>query len=89
MEPEMVRRTITDDEIALIKAMVERGMKNRDIQFFFNRPDRAVNSGRITGIGDGTYSNSVAIARASDDEVEAFFEVANSVNRYATGCHSG
>ena len=23
----MVRRTITDDEIALIKAMVERGMK--------------------------------------------------------------
>nr|WP_294527016.1 ATP-binding protein [uncultured Rhodopila sp.] len=70
----MVRRTITDDEIALIKAMVERGMKNRDIQFFFNRPNRAVNSGRITGIGDGTYSNSADIARASDDELEAFLE---------------
>ena len=43
-------RTITDEEIALIKAMLVRGMKNADIQFFFNRPGRHVNSGRITNI---------------------------------------
>lgn len=46
----MAKRNINDDEIALIKAMIQRGMKNKDIQFFFNRPDRAVNSGRITDI---------------------------------------
>lgn len=28
------KRSITDEEIALIKAMVERDMKGKDIQFF-------------------------------------------------------
>jgi hypothetical protein len=67
-------RTITDEEIALIKAMVARDMKNRDIQFFFNRPGRAVNSGRITDISVGRYSNSADIARASDESLNAFLE---------------
>lgn len=40
-------RTITNQEIALIKAMITRGMKNTDIQFFSNRADRPVNSGYI------------------------------------------
>jgi hypothetical protein len=31
-------RSIADDEIALIKAMLARGMKNKNIQFYFNRP---------------------------------------------------
>ena len=44
----MKGRSVTDQEIALIKAMIARGMKNKDIQFFFNRPDRPVNSGRIS-----------------------------------------
>ncbi|HEY3776892.1 MAG TPA: hypothetical protein VGL35_02415 [Rhizomicrobium sp.] len=43
----MLKGRITSDEIALIKAMLVRKMKNKDIQFFFNRPDRPVNSGRI------------------------------------------
>ena len=47
-------------------------MKNKDIQFFFNRPDRAVNSGRITGIANGTYSDSADIAAATDEEVDKF-----------------
>lgn len=68
----VTRRTITDQEIGLIKAMVARGMKNRDIQFFFNRPDRAVNSGRITDIASGKYSNSASIPTASETEVQAF-----------------
>ncbi|MFZ6761456.1 AlbA family DNA-binding domain-containing protein [Pseudoroseomonas sp. WGS1072] len=47
-------------------------MKNRDIQFFFNRPGRAVNTGRITDIASGRYSNSSGICRASDEDLNAF-----------------
>jgi hypothetical protein len=47
-------------------------MKNRDIQFYFNRPDRAVNSGRITGIATNTYSNSREICPASEEELATF-----------------
>lgn len=70
----MTKRTITDEEIALIKAMLGRGMKNKDIQFFFNRQDRAVNSGRITDIGNGKYSNSSLIAAATDAELKRFMD---------------
>lgn len=66
------KRSISDEEISLIKAMASRGMKNKDIQFFFNRPDRSVNSGRITGIKDGSYSNSATIRTANDEYLEAF-----------------
>jgi hypothetical protein len=45
--------------------MLKRGMKNRDIQFYFNRPDRPVNSGRITGIKNGTYGREVKPATNS------------------------
>ena len=55
----MPRRSITDEEIGLIKAMLRRGMRNRDIQFYFNRQDRPVNSGRITGIRAGDYGPEV------------------------------
>jgi hypothetical protein len=65
-------RSITEQEIALIKAMLARGLKNKDIQFFFNRPDRPVNSGRISTIRSGSYSNSSQIIAASDDELETF-----------------
>lgn len=68
----MATGSITDEEIALIKAMLNRGMKNKDIQFFFNRPDRAVNSGRITGIKDGGYGNSARISAAADGELDDF-----------------
>lgn len=68
------KRSISDDEIALIKAMAARGTKNKDIQFFFNHPDRSVNSGRITGIKDGSYSNSASIPPADDNDLDAFLE---------------
>ncbi|MGE5478271.1 MAG: helix-turn-helix domain-containing protein [Bacteroidales bacterium] len=70
----MGKRSITDEEIALIKAMLVRKMKNKDIQFFFNRPDRSVNSGRITGIAAGAYSNSAEIPAASDATLDAFIQ---------------
>ncbi|MDZ5648173.1 ATP-binding protein [Nitrospirillum sp. BR 11828] len=68
----MSKRSIDDWEIAHIKAMLSRGMRNKDIQFFFNRPDRSVNSGRITGIKSGTYSNSSTIQPSSDEALEQF-----------------
>jgi hypothetical protein len=70
----MRRRTITEREISLIKAMLARRMKNKDIQFFFNRPDRPVNSGRISTIRTGSYSDSVEIMEASDEELDAFMQ---------------
>jgi len=61
----MAKRSITDQEISLIKAMLTRGMKNKDIQFFFNRPERPVNSGRISTIGSGSYSNAAKVPLAT------------------------
>lgn len=66
----MPRRSITDEEIGLIKTMLARGMRNRDIQFYFNRQDRPVNSGRITGIRAGGYGPEVP--QASEADLEAF-----------------
>jgi Putative DNA-binding domain len=68
----MPKRTITDNEISLIKAMLARKMKNKDIQFFFNRPDRPVNSGRITGIASGSYSDCANIPTAPEAVLDAF-----------------
>ncbi|WAJ31261.1 ATP-binding protein [Antarcticirhabdus aurantiaca] len=68
----MPRRSITDYEIALIKALDARGMRNKDIQFLFNRPDRAVNTGRISTIAKGTYSNSADIPAAADAVLDVF-----------------
>ena len=68
----MAKRSITDEEIGLIKAMLARGMKNRDIQFFFNRPDRPANSGRFTQIRDGSYGPE--ITKATDAELDAFLK---------------
>jgi hypothetical protein len=65
-------RSITEREIALIKAMLARGMKNKDIQFFFNRPNRPVNSGRISTIRSGSYSDSKKVSAVSHDELDAF-----------------
>jgi hypothetical protein len=47
-------------------------MKNKDIQFYFNRPDRPVNSGRITGIRKEAYANSKEICPASETAVAEF-----------------
>ncbi|ASD26090.1 hypothetical protein GCM10010203_67040 [Actinomadura yumaensis] len=65
-----MKRSVTDDEIGLIRAMLARDMKNRDIQFYFNRQDRPVNSGRITGIRQGNYG--AGIPAASDATLDAF-----------------
>ena len=70
--PKVKLRSISEREIALIKAMLARGLKNKDIQFFFNRPDRPVNTGRISTIRSGSYSNSSQITAASEHDLEDF-----------------
>lgn len=72
----MGKRSITDDEIALIRALAAKGIRNRDIQFYFNRPDRPVNSGRITQIKQGTYGPEAGVA--SDEKVDAFLDSFNT-----------
>lgn len=72
-------RSISDMEIGLIKAMLARGMKNRDIQFYFNRQDRPVNSGRITQIKDGSYGPS-SIKQATDAELDDFIQTFKAVD---------
>ena len=68
----MTRRTITDEEIGLLKAMVARGMKNRGIQFFFNRPDRA---------------DDADMAAADGPSALPFLHFASTTYRIATGLH--
>jgi hypothetical protein len=72
----MVKRSITDKEIGLIKALLARKLKNKDIQFYFNRQDRAVNSGRITQIRDKTYGPEVP--QASEDDLNQFLRTFKS-----------
>ncbi len=66
----MAKRSITNKEIGLIKALLARKLKNKDIQFYFNRQDRAVNSGRITQIRDKTYGPEVP--QASEEDLDRF-----------------
>lgn len=63
-------RSISDDEIGLIRAMLARGMKNQTIQFYFNRQDRPVNSGRITQIRQETYG--AGIPAVAEEVLEDF-----------------
>jgi hypothetical protein len=65
---------IHDEEIALIKAMMSRGMKIADMQFFFNRQDRPVNTGRFADIRAGRYGRSAQVAPAADATLQAFLD---------------
>ena len=47
------RRSISDEEIALIRTMLRRGMDKTTIQSYFTHPDRPVNYDRITNIEQG------------------------------------
>jgi hypothetical protein len=65
-------RTLSDHEIALVKAMLRRSFKNDAIHFFFNLPDRLISSGRITQIKQKKYGASVE--EASQDELDQFLQ---------------
>jgi Putative DNA-binding domain len=64
------KRTMTDVEVGLVRAMLAKGMKNDQVHFYFNRVDRLISSGRIAQIKEGSYAKDVP--PASDDELTAF-----------------
>lgn len=66
----MATFSIDDAEIALVKAMLGRRMRNNAIQFYFNRSDRPVNSGRITEIK--LRRRGASVAAASDADLDSF-----------------
>lgn len=66
------RRTLSDREIALVKAMLRRGFKNDAIHFHFNLPGRLISSGRITQIKQKKYGANVE--EASQEELDQFLQ---------------
>jgi hypothetical protein len=46
-------RSLSDDEIAIAKAMLRKGWRNDAIHYYFNRADRLISSGRIAQIKTG------------------------------------
>ncbi|NBJ12704.1 AlbA family DNA-binding domain-containing protein [Microvirga arsenatis] len=64
------KRSIQDNEIALIKAMLVRGFEKTQIQAYFTHPQRPVNFGRITNIENGEYGPEVSAA--SSDDLDRF-----------------
>lgn len=66
------RRSISDEEIALIRAMLRRGIDKTTILSYFTHPDRPVNYGRISNIEQGTYGPEVVAAE--DGELDKYLE---------------
>jgi hypothetical protein len=63
-------RNLSDDEIAIAKAMLRKGWRNDVIHFYFNRADRLISPGRITQIKAGKYGASVE--EAPPEDLDAF-----------------
>ena len=63
-------RSMSDEEVGLVRAMLAKGMKNDQVHFYFNRADRLISSGRIAQIKSGSYGKE--IPAASEDEFQAF-----------------
>jgi hypothetical protein len=64
------KRSISDFEISLVKAMIEAKFEKQKIQAYFTNPDRPVNFGRIADIESGKYGGS--IRKASQQELQEF-----------------
>jgi hypothetical protein len=63
-------RNLSDDEIAIAKAMLRKGWRNDVIHYYFNRPDRLISSGRIAQIKAGKYG--AAVEEAQPEDLDAF-----------------
>jgi hypothetical protein len=61
---------LSDDEIALVKAMLRKGWRNDAVHFYFNRPDRLISSGRIAQIKAKKYG--AAVDEALPEELDDF-----------------
>ena len=79
------KRSLTDEEIGLVKAMLSKGMANDHIHFYFNRADRLISSGRIAQIKSGKYG--AIVAEVSALEADTFIEFWHA--RQAAGSGKG
>lgn len=71
-------------EIALIKAMLDRGYIKQDIQAYFTRPTRSINQARISGIvGASKYQH---IGSATKNELDSFLRAWPNIDP-KTGMH--
>lgn len=66
----MPKRSITDEEIGLIKAMLARGMANDKVHLYFNHQARPISTGRISNIKMGKYGPEIL---AADDNALSVF----------------
>jgi hypothetical protein len=66
------KRSLSDFEVSLIRAMLARNYPNTRIQAYFTRPDRVVNSARVTNIKNDHYGK--GISAATDSELDAFLK---------------
>lgn len=78
MEKKKRHRNLSDTEIGLIRAMLQRGLPNDEVHFYFNRADRLISSGRIAQIRNGQYGKHIPAAPAS--EVDGFIQAWNARN---------
>jgi len=73
--------SIADEEIRLIKALLERGMKPSMVQAYFTRPNRLVNPARIQEVRKGELGGD--LSPADDQEVDAFLtDFANKFSNF-------
>lgn len=65
-------RKLSDEEVALAKALLARGRPNDEVHFYFNHADRLISSGRIAQIKNGEYGGEVP--PASEARLEKFLQ---------------
>ena len=63
-------RNLSDGEIAIVKAMLRKGLRNDAIHYYFNKPDRLISSGRIAQIKAGKYG--AAVEEAEPEDLDTF-----------------
>lgn len=79
------KRNMSDQEVAIARAMLAKGMQNDQVHFYFNRADRLISSGRIAQIKSGNYAKDVPAA--SEDDLQVF--LANWETNRATALSKG
>ncbi|ACK81041.1 DUF3644 domain-containing protein [Methylorubrum extorquens] len=76
--------TLEKSEIAIVKAMIDKGYVPQDIQAYVSRPTRSINHARISEIRDGAKHR--GIRPASDAELSAYLAAWPNVDP-TTGLH--
>ncbi len=55
MAGRVIQRSLSDEEVALIRAILSRGMKSQSVQFYFNRHVPSGEAGWLAWSGDSLH----------------------------------